>query len=341
VSTTLEKLEKGKYSHPNQNSNIPAIHSEDVLTEGREYWWNEDFLELTARRLNFKDCVNVADIGCGIGTMSFALSKYFPQTTVINGLDVERRHIRRAIQRSKKVAKLTGHEFRFIEGNASEIPYADHQMDLSFCQTLLIHMEDPLTVLKEMKRITRHEGWVLALEPNNLVTSLMFDTYAQTHYSIPELLKVIEVRLRCENGKRNLGLGYDSVGDALPDLFHQVGLKDIQVWISDKALSCIPPYDTREKRVRVSQLIEWLESGTGGFSYDQNYRYFKAGGGSKSDFNAYWSGWMIHKEELLRNLKAQRYISAGGSLMYIVAGKVNKGNAIDVEQLPVVAGGSR
>lgn len=321
---TLEKSGKGKYNRPNQNNTTTESHSEDVLTEGREYWWNEDFLELTAHRLNFKNCNRVADIGCGTGTMSFALSKYFPETTVINGVDFEKRHIKRAIQRSRKEARDTGHQFRFFEGNATEIPLGDDEMDLAFCQTLLIHVEDPLRVLREMKRITRKGGWILALEPNNLVTSLMFDNYAQTNYSIPELLKVIEVRLRCENGKRNLGLGYNSLGDALPDLFQQSGLKDIQVWISDKALSCIPPYDTREKRVRASQLIEWLESGTGGFNYDQNFRYFKAGGGNKSDFNAYWSSWMVHKEELLKNLKEQRFISAGGSLMYIVAGKVDK-----------------
>lgn len=321
--TTLEKSGKGKYNQ-NRNSNTNESHSEDVLTEGREYWWNEDFLELTARRLNFQTCHQVADIGCGTGTMTFALSPYFPETTIFHGLDAERRHIRKAIQRSRKEGGKPGQAYQFSEGDAADIPFADNEMDLSFCQTLLIHVEDPVSVLKEMKRITRDGGWILALEPNNLVTSLMFDTYEQTRYSIPELLKIVEVRLRCENGKRNLGLGFNSVGDALPDLFQKVGLTDIQVWISDKALSCIPPYDTREQRVRVSQLIEWLESGTGGFNYDQNYRYFRAGGGSKSDFNAYWANWLIHKDELLRDLKEQRFISAGGSLMYVVAGQVAK-----------------
>lgn len=323
MSTTLEKSGRVKYNQ-NRNSDSTTGHSEDVLTEGREYWWNEDFLELTANRLDFRDCRNVADIGCGTGTMTFALSRYFPETTAFHGVDTERKHIRKATQRSRKVAKSSGQQFYFIEGDAAHIPLGDDEMDLSFCQTLLIHVEDPTRVLQEMKRITREGSWVLALEPNNLVTSLMFDTYEQTQYSIPELLKIIEVRLRCESGKRKLGLGFNSLGDALPDLFRRVGLKDIHVWISDKALSCIPPYDTREKRVRASQLIEWLESGTGGFNYDENYRYFKAGGGSKSDFNAYWANWLIHKEELLRDLKEQRFISAGGSLMYVVAGRVDK-----------------
>lgn len=320
MSITLEKSGKEKYNQRN-NPNTEA-HSVDVLTEGREYWWNEDFLELTARRLNFSECRNVADIGCGTGTMSFALAPHFSSEAVVYGLDAERLHIRKAIQRARK--DDSGRAFKFVEGDAADIPFDDGMMDLSFCQTLLIHVEEPVRVLNEMKRITRDDGWILALEPNNLVTSLMFDNYRQTEFSVPELMRIVEVRLRCENGKRKLGLGFNSLGDAVPDLFQQVGLRDIRVWISDKALSCIPPYDTREKRVRVSQLIEWLESGTGGFDYDTNYRYFKAGGGNKSDFNAYWANWMIHKEELLRDLKAQRFISAGGSLMYIVAGRVER-----------------
>src|SRR5690606_9805428 len=188
--------------------------------------WNEDFLELTAGRLDFFSCSNVADIGCGTGSMSFALAPYFSPDAVLHGLDAERTHIRKAAQRARK--DESGRTFKFIEGDAHEIPFDDGVMDLSFCQTLLIHVDDPIQVLNEMKRITRDGGWIIAFEPNNLVTSLMFDNYRQTEFSVPELLRVVEVRLRCENGKRKLGLGYNSLGDALPDLFQQVGLKDIR-----------------------------------------------------------------------------------------------------------------
>ena len=261
--------------------------------------------------------------------MSFLLSKYFPSSTTIKGIDYESAHIKKAQQKSRKKSKEQGHAFHFIEGDANNIPLGDDEMDLTFCQTLLIHVDDPLEVLKEMKRITRKDGWVMAIEPNNLVNSLMFDNYAQTHFDVEEILKIIEVRLRCEAGKRRLGLGFNSVGDALPDLFQRAGINEIQVWISDKAMACIPPYDTREKRVRVAQLIQWLESGGGGFNYELNFRYFKAGGGQKMDFDAYWSHVLVYKQSLLKALKEQRHISAGGSLMYIVAGKVDENTSIE------------
>ncbi|MBL6445559.1 class I SAM-dependent methyltransferase [Fulvivirga sp. 29W222] len=315
----------GKYNGADYQKNIEKQHSESVLTEEREYWWNEDYLELLSKRLNFDQCQKVADIGCGIGTMSFALSKFFPENTVIKGMDFEKGHIKKARQKSKKKSREHGNEFHFVEGDAMDIPFETDEMDLTFCQTLLIHVDQPTHVLEEMKRVTKNDGWIVAIEPNNLVHSLMFDNYAQTHFDIDDMMKIIEVRLRCEKGKRKLGLGFNSLGDALPDLFTQVGLEDIQVWISDKALSCIPPYDTREKRVRVAQLIDWLETGGGGgFNYDRDLWYFKAGGGKKADFDIYWNYVMMYKEKLLKQLIEQKYISAGGSLMYIVAGRVSK-----------------
>src|SRR5690606_8035871 len=130
------KSGKGRYSQQNQNSRHSDAHSVDVLTEGREYWWNEDFLELTARRLDFSTCRNIADIGCGTGSMSFALAPYFSHDSVLHGLDAERTHIRKAAQRARK--DESGRTFKFIEGDAHEIPFDDGVMDLSFCQTLQI-----------------------------------------------------------------------------------------------------------------------------------------------------------------------------------------------------------
>jgi ubiquinone/menaquinone biosynthesis C-methylase UbiE len=297
-----------------------SAHSEDVFGEDREYWWNEDFLELMAERLGLDQCKSIVDVGCGIGALAFKLSPYFPSGSSLTGVDLEKKHVKKAKQRTRKMRKDVS--FNFIEGDAQSLPIEDDFADLCYCQTLLIHVDDPSEALAEMKRVTKPGGWLVALEPNNLVPNLMFDTYEQTNYNVDDIMQNVEVRLRCEKGKKELGEGFNSLGDALPDLFKKCDLEDIQVWISDKALPLIPPYDTREKRVRAAQMIEWLESESGGFDYDENLRYFKAGGGKKLDFDAYWDRVMGYKSVLLDQLKKGDYISAGGSMMYIVAAKV-------------------
>ena len=296
-------------------------HSEDHLVDAREYWWNEDYLTLLAERLELDQCQAMADVGCGKGMMSFRLASYLSPGASIYALDMERKYIKAAKQRVRHRNPAPDVSFHFEEGDAHDLPFANEQMDLALCQTLLIHVEDPYRVIKEMMRSTREGGWVVAMEPNNLAPNLMFDRYIETDYDVEEVLEMVEVRLRIEKGKKRLGEGFNSLGDVLPDLFQRAGLRDIQVWLSDKAMPIIPPYETKEMRVRVAQMISWIESGEAGFGYDENLRYYLAGGGKKDEFEAYWQRVSLYKLSMLKKLKQQEFISAGGSIMYVVAGR--------------------
>jgi hypothetical protein len=182
-------------------------------------------------------------------------------------------------------------------------------------------VKDPQRVIQEMIRITKPGGWVVALEPNNLVPNLMFDRYGETDFDVESTLEVLEVKLRIEKGKKRLGEGFNSLGDVVPDLFVKAGLRDTKVWISDKALSIIPPYDTDETLLRVEQMISWIESEAMGYQYEDNLNYFMAGGGDKDKFDAYWQKLLYNKFNLKQRLLKGEYISAGGSLIYIVAGR--------------------
>lgn len=254
--------------------------------------------------------------------MGFNFSPFLPPGANVHGLDIEESHLKKARQQARNKRQRSDIEFSFTQGDANALPFETEQMDLTLCQTLLIHVEDPMAVLMEMKRITQEDGWVVAIEPNNLALQFMFDRYVETDYEVEDMLQMMEVRLRCEKGKKTLGEGYSSLGDVLPDLFHQAGLQDIQVWMSDKAMSAIPPYDSREQRVRVAQLIDWLETDGGNMGYDVNLRYYIAGGGKRKAFDTYWYQASLYKRKLLASLKDQQYISAGGNIMYIVAGRV-------------------
>ena len=296
-------------------------HSEDHLGPAREYWWNEDYLELLAHRLHLEYCTSLVDIGCGKGMMGFKFSKYLPAGASVYGVDFEPQYIEEARQRAQSVYLHNPIHYNFLVGNASDIPLPDNLADITLCQTLLIHVKDPQQVIKEMIRITKPGGWVVALEPNNLVPNLMFDRYGETDFDVESTLEVLEVKLRIEKGKKRLGEGFNSLGDVIPDLYVKAGLLDTKVWISDKALSIIPPYDSAEKMLRVEQMINWIESEAMGYQYEDNLNYFMAGGGDKDKFDAYWQKLLFNKFNLKQRLLKGEYISAGGSLIYIVAGR--------------------
>ena len=302
------------------NNKSDKKHSEEFFGEARDYWWNDDYLELLANRLDFDSYKTMIDVGCGQGHMSFKLEKYLGTDARVFGVDLEEEWIKIANQKAEK--RSDSERFNFQPGDAYQLPFEDNTADITICQTVLIHLEDPLSAIKEMKRVTKPGGLIVALEPNNLINSLTFDSISAIDDDVEDILSMVEFELRMQKGKRALGEGFSSIGDVVPEYFKKAGLKDTQVWIGDEPMSIIPPYDTPKKKSRANELITWIKSGQVEHDYDQNLKYYLAGGGDKENFNRYWQKLKVRTEELLERLEKEEYITAGGALLYIIAAKV-------------------
>jgi SAM-dependent methyltransferase len=53
---------------------------------------------------------------------------------------------------------------RFQQGDATRLPFPDGSFDVVFCRYLLLHMADPVRVVREMLRVVRPGGFAMALE---------------------------------------------------------------------------------------------------------------------------------------------------------------------------------
>lgn len=300
------------------------IHSEEWINEDRDYWWNEDYIELLLKRHKLKNISSLADIGCGKGYMSFKFLPYLNNIKNVSGRDIETVHINDAILKSKKYPNV---KFDFKVGYAENIDIEDNSVDLSVCQTLLLHLNEPLKAIMEMKRITKENGTVMAIETNNSINNLVRNNIigendiASNIDNIERTIKQLEYDLIIQKGIYNLKEGYLSIGDSIPKLFYEAGLKNIDVSILDKACSLIPPYDTIEKQIRAKELLSLIDNSLSEYDYNQMLKYFIAGGGTKENFNMYWD---LQKEETKKIKQAileEKYIMPGGALMYIVTGK--------------------
>lgn len=136
----------------------------DYLEFSRDYMWHEEFEPALCRIMGLKNDMKIADIGSGMGALLLFISEY-TQNSWLCGVDVDCSLLERAAESMKIYPD--SNTFTFVGGDSFELPFKDESFDLVTAQTLLCNLEDPLTALKEMRRITKKEGTVCAIEPDS------------------------------------------------------------------------------------------------------------------------------------------------------------------------------
>jgi SAM-dependent methyltransferase len=293
-------------------------HSSDYFVESRDHWWNQDFLELMAKRWDLSSVSSVADIGSGIGHWGRELEPYLPKYCKVIGVDQEDQWVEKAT----KIAHQKGlsPRFSYIKGNIYQLPFEDSSLDMVTCQTVLMHLGDPLQAIQEMKRILKPGGLLAVVEPNVAVQSLVFSSLSET-ISVEELLRSVDFDLRCERGKQLLGEGFNSVGDLIPGFFQKVGLENILVFVSDRAIPFIPPYRTQIEQLLLKEWEENIEKDCFAWDRETTKRYFIAGGGNEKDFEYYQMSLKEHIQKWDKAYQNKEMYCAGGGLVYLVSGR--------------------
>ncbi len=300
------------------------VHSEEWINDARQYWWNEDYIELILKRNNLLDVKSMADIGCGKGYMTFKFLPHLPNIKECFGRDIEQTHIDGA----KAIADTcdTDATFNFKTASAYDIDIDTNKVDLAVCQTLLLHLDNPLQAINEMKRITKPGGTIMAIETNNSINSLVTNSFVGENNieqieDTDKTLRYLKYDLLIQKGIHTLGEGFISLGDYVPKLFLDAGLKDIDVSIVDKACSLIPPYDTKEKKARAKELLDWMDDESADYDKEQMLKYYLAGGGNENEFNNIWEEKQKDTLKIKQAILDEKYIMPGGALMYIITGK--------------------
>lgn len=151
-------------------------------------------------RLGLREGWTCVDVGAGGGDVSVALAEIVGRTGRIYAVDRDpkaRDLVAHAAAAHAQVIALTQ------AGEDLTLPEA---VDLAFCRFLLLHVVDPVTVLKRMAGAVRPGGWVVAQEP---ITSA--GRIAGEPFSMPDAR-------------------HPDVGALLPALVQQAGLEVVDAW---------------------------------------------------------------------------------------------------------------
>ncbi len=283
----------------------------------RDSWWADDFLELMVQRWKIRPARAVLDVGCGVGHWGQRLMGLLPDATLA-GIDAEETWMQEARERALRL----GLQADYQVARAESLPFADERFDVVTCQTVLMHVDDPLAVLREMVRVTRPGGLVIAAEPNNLANVA---ARAMAHPEQPwsVIRDQLELHHTLGRGKLAVGEGDQSVGEKLPMHFESAGLERIHIALNPQTAPAQPPYDRPRGAMDVKMLREWTADGRlmeMGATVDNSRRLFLAGGGTPERFEELFAVAFAAQQALLAAIDDGLYVTGGGHLHYLVSG---------------------
>jgi SAM-dependent methyltransferase len=107
--------------------------------------------------------MRVADLGCGVGTVTGMIAKLVGPEGLVVGIDAS------GAQLNQARAQLNGDgaNVTFVQASATDVGLPPGSFDLVYCRFLLIHLPDPEAALREMRTLLKPNG-ILVCEDGDL-----------------------------------------------------------------------------------------------------------------------------------------------------------------------------
>ncbi|MEI2651824.1 MAG: methyltransferase domain-containing protein [Microthrixaceae bacterium] len=161
--------------------------------------WTRDLRAYLFEQAGLVNARRVLEVGCGTGAILRELS-----APSLHGLDLE--------PASLAECRIHAPSVSLTRGDGFSLPYADKSFDIAYCHFLLLWVNDPLQVVREMARVSY--GVLALAEPD----------YSQ-RVDEPAALKVLgewQAELLRRQGAN------PSFGARLAETFHQAGINIIE-----------------------------------------------------------------------------------------------------------------
>jgi SAM-dependent methyltransferase len=102
----------------------------------------------------------VIDVGCGTGIFLPLLAEGVSPRGEVVGIDQAAPYVEQARQRVRALPAV-----RVDEGDAYALPYQSASFDAGHYERVLMHLADPVAAIREMRRVVRPGGRIVAVEP--------------------------------------------------------------------------------------------------------------------------------------------------------------------------------
>jgi ubiquinone/menaquinone biosynthesis C-methylase UbiE len=185
----------------NSNRSSPADEHKRYKVQAE---WTAGLRARILKQLRLQDEQFLLEVGSGTGAITESILKHVSGRVI--GVDID--------QSATSFAKNHCEQIDFAVADGMALPFGTNAIDVAFCHFLLLWVNDPLVVLRDMCRVVRPGGWLIAFaEP---------DYGGRIDYPDEfEELGALQLRSLAEAGAQ------PAIGRKLRALFNQVGLKSV------------------------------------------------------------------------------------------------------------------
>lgn len=165
--------------------------------------------------MDIKSGMTILDAGCGTG----AITRRFAQIVKpahVTAVDFDPLFLENA----KAIATDEGVDnVSFESGDVDNLRYKDEMFDLTYCRLVLMHVQDPVKTVKELKRVTKKGGKVVISDQDDGGVLLN-----------PFMPKMMEIWSRYGHWAKKQNMDR-YIGRQLFSILSQAGLKSIKIFL--------------------------------------------------------------------------------------------------------------
>lgn len=191
------------------------IQGIQTLYSSRALRFSDLFRESYVTIFDLPEAPSILEIGCGPGALCEALSRWYP-AAAITGIDRDRRFVDFAAAKASHI--------RYLEGNATALPFADGSFDVTISNTVQEHVP-PEGFYGEQYRVLKEGGICLVLSSRrgyNIPAPCLAEM-TDAEWEVYEAIAPYDTELN-----RTVGVGaYATDERGIPAALEQYGFRDV------------------------------------------------------------------------------------------------------------------
>lgn len=209
-----------------------------VIQNNRLFFWNDDYLEFLVKEVwKIKKPIDVIEFCCCNGDLGKRLMEVLPEGSSYTGVDSKC-----LVEVAKENFHNTKYKTNFVATDIYKFQ-PNKQYDLSICQATLRHMNQPMQILWKMKYAVKQNGLVVSIEINREIENigLYVDGIEYDHMCTSFDWKKLWLKELNHEGRDY------AIGMRVPFYMKEIGLRDVDVRMNDKATFITPEHKDYKK----------------------------------------------------------------------------------------------